>query len=273
LSDDAVIQRVSANLVPVAVNLYKTRNAPDAGGKLFRSVQRQKDQYQGIWIVSPDGKVLAGHHNIKDHKTWALEVLTTIDEGLQSFGHVEPRQVEVTEQLPFRGQGVQSDGSVSLAIYTRCLHNGKSDGPAVLDSLTLGAEEWAAFAGEIERAGAEWIIPDRVTRKLCRVLSPSSDQSTMPHPEEVTRAEGNAIVREIREGVAWIEYRGRIDASHLYEGKTSHGTARLSGWGLLDLSTKKLKSVRLIFDGTHRAAPPWDSPRQIGAIVEWNRSK
>jgi hypothetical protein len=271
LSDEAVIQKVSANFVPVAVNLYKTRNAPDAGGKLFRLVQRQKNQYQGIWIVSPEGKVLAGHHNIKNHKTWAQEVLKTIDEGVQAFGRVEPRQAEVANQLPFRGKGVRSDGSVSLAIYTRYLHNGKSDGPAVLDSLHLAAEEWAAFTGEKGDVGAEWVVLNQTARKLCRVLSPSSDQSTMPHPEEVTRVDCNAIVREIRNGVAWIEYRGQIDASHLYEGKTSHGTARLSGWGLLDLSKKQLQSLRLIFDGSHRAVPPWDSPREMGAIIEWNR--
>ena len=77
--------------MPVAVNLYKTRNAQDAGGELFRSVQRQKDQYQGIWIVSPDGKVLAGHHEIKSHETWTQEVIATTDAALKIFGSVPPR--------------------------------------------------------------------------------------------------------------------------------------------------------------------------------------
>jgi hypothetical protein len=55
LSDEAVIRQVTSDLVPVAVNLYKVRAAKDASGELFRSIQRQKDQYQGIWIVSPEG--------------------------------------------------------------------------------------------------------------------------------------------------------------------------------------------------------------------------
>ncbi len=50
-----MIRQVTSDLVPVAVNLYKVRAAKDASGELFRSIQRQKDQYQGIWIVSPEG--------------------------------------------------------------------------------------------------------------------------------------------------------------------------------------------------------------------------
>ncbi len=61
---------VSENFVPTPINLYKVRKATDGARELFLSVQRQKDQYQGIWIVSPDGKVLAGHQNFKDSKTW-----------------------------------------------------------------------------------------------------------------------------------------------------------------------------------------------------------
>ena len=73
-ADQSVIQQVTTSFVPVAVNLYKVRLAKDAGGELFRSVQRQKDQYQGIWIVSPAGK-LAGHHEFKSRETWTREVV------------------------------------------------------------------------------------------------------------------------------------------------------------------------------------------------------
>ena len=100
MSDQKVIRRVTTEFVPVAVNLYKVRHAKDAGGELFRSVQRQKDQYQGIWIISPQGKVLAGHHDIKSHETWSQEVLDTLDVSLKAFGPVSPRQVKPTNPLP-----------------------------------------------------------------------------------------------------------------------------------------------------------------------------
>ena len=59
-----MIRQVTSDLVPVAVNLYKVRRAKDAGGDLFRSIQRQKDQYQGIWIVSPEGQKAIADYKI-----------------------------------------------------------------------------------------------------------------------------------------------------------------------------------------------------------------
>jgi hypothetical protein len=46
--------------VPAAINLYSVRKATDGSREFFLSVQRQKDQYQGVWIVTPEGKVLVG---------------------------------------------------------------------------------------------------------------------------------------------------------------------------------------------------------------------
>ena len=53
LSDDAVVRLISSSFVPVALNLYKIRVEKGEAGDFFRSVQKQKDQYQGLWVVSP----------------------------------------------------------------------------------------------------------------------------------------------------------------------------------------------------------------------------
>src|SRR5438034_3934720 len=180
-----VIHRVTTNFVPVAVNLYKVRQARDAGGELFRSVQRQKDQYQGIWIVSPSGKVLAGHHEIKSRETWTQEVLDTVNAAVKAFGPVPPRQVKATNPLPFRGHGVQPDGTVCLAAYARQMLGGerqnapagvpasrlwlwdgvlRPDGPAVIDSLTLTAREWASLVPARHKVGTTWAVPEAVAR-------------------------------------------------------------------------------------------------------------
>ena len=66
-----MIRRISENFVPCAVNLYKVRKATDGSEVLFKWMLRQQDQYQGIWIINDAGSVLAAHHAIKDHKTWA----------------------------------------------------------------------------------------------------------------------------------------------------------------------------------------------------------
>jgi hypothetical protein len=269
-----VIRKVSDNFVPVAVNLYKVRQARDAGGELFRAAQRQKDQYQGLWVVSPEGKVLAGHHDIKDHKNWSQEVLDTLDTGLKAFGPVRPRQVAPTDPLPYRGTGVGPDENVTLAIYTRYLHQGWRDGPAVIDSLTLPAGEWGAFMPPAATAGTDWALPEAVARQLCRVLSPSSDQSTMPRPGEVTDVRLTGRVIEVKEGIVRLLYRGEIAARHTYEGKASHGQAQVVGLGAYDVKAKRMQSLRLLFEGTHRSPPPYDKAvRETGAVVEWSCEK
>jgi len=273
LSDDAVIRRVCTGFVPVAVNLYTIRDARDAGGELFRSVQKQKDQYQGIWIVSPDGRVLAGHHTVQDHKTWTREVLATLDAALTAFGPVTPRAVERTDPLPHRGHGVRPDGSITLAIAVRYTFGGRPEGDGVIDSLTLPEEEWVVLTPPRADVGTEWAVPGEVVRRLGRILSPSSDQSTMPRPEEVTAARLTARVQSVEGGVARLVYEGAIAAAHTYEGKVSHAEARLTGVGSsYDVPTGRLLSFLLVSEGTYRMAPPYDKDlRPTAAAVEWRR--
>ena len=293
MSDDAVVRRVATHFVPVAVNLYKTRSAQDAGGELFRSVQRQKDQYQGIWIVSPEGKVLAGHHEIKSHETWTQEVLETADAALKIFGSVEPRDVQATNPLPFRGHGVQPDGSVCLGLYARQMlgggrHNApagvadsrlwlwdgtlRPDGPPVIDSLTLAAEEWAALVPPKTEVGTTWSVPEAVARQFCRVLIPSSDQSWMPRPEDAKLARITGTLESVEGGLARIRLAGVWEAVHLVEGDATRpvrGAATAEGLAVYDLKLQAIQSVLLVFSGTH-GRPSDESVCANGAVVEWH---
>jgi hypothetical protein len=139
----------------------------------------------------------------------------------------------------------------------------------VIDSITLPESEWETLLPPRTETGTEWTLPDSVARKIARVLSPSSDQSTMPGPNEVTAVVLKGNILEVRDGVARLNYTGEIAAFHRYENKISSGTSRLTGIGWFDLKSKQLRSLTWIFDGIHRGAPPWDKPRQMGAVVQW----
>jgi hypothetical protein len=273
------------------VNLYKIREAKDAGGDLFRSIQRQKDQYQGIWIVSPEGKVLAGHHEIANQATWSQEVLNTIGAALKSFGPGSPRQAQPVNPIPHRGFGVDEDGGVTLALYVRTVRGGgrptapapvhptslwlwddelKTDGPPVIDSLPLNANDWATLTPPQGAVGTEWPIPESIARKFARTLSPSSDQSTMPRPEDATVAEMKARVEEVNEGQARIRFTGRWATKHVYDGKPSYGWATADGIGLYDSKKHAMRSLLLTFGGAFRMVPPYDKDdRPTGAVAEW----
>jgi hypothetical protein len=258
----------------VALNLYKIRAAKGEAGDFFRSVYRQKPQYQGLWIVSPDGKLLASHQNFKSEKTWTQEVLQTISTGLEAFGDVPPRRVQATDPLPNRGVGVLPDGGITLALYVCYNFGGKIQGQGVRDSLTLSAEEWAALAPPERSASRDWTVPAKVARKLCRCLSPASDQSTMPRPEEVTEVRLIGTVRSVRNGIATVTYEGRLAAAHKNPfdkgNKISRSQARVQGVGRYDVPGKRLLSVVLVLDGVYHMFPPYDKEAQpTVAGVEW----
>lgn len=284
---------MSSFFVPVAVNLYKIREAKDTGGALFRSIESQKPQYQGLWTVSPDGRALSAHQNFKSDATWTQEVLDTLAAGLKLFGPVEARQRREVNPLPYRGTGVQTDGSISMALYGRYMRGGgirtapasissrsrwmwegemKPDGPPVIDTLTLTAAECAQLSPPTATVGTEWSFPAGIARKLVRALSPNSDQSTMPRPEEATVAELKASVDSVKGGVARIRLAGRWAMKHLYDGKASYGWAEGEGVVTYDLKRKCIRTLLVVLHGAYRMAPPYDKEdRPTGAVVEWRR--
>lgn len=280
--------------MPAAINLYLARKATDGSRELFLSVQRQKDQYQGVWIVSPEGRVLAGRHDYEDFNNGAVELLETIDVGLKAFGEVTPREAKASNPLPHRGLDVRPDGGVSLALYGRQMLGGgrhtipagidvggnawywdgalRPDGPIMIDSLALTAGEWAAFAPRKIEAGATWSVPEDVARKLTRLLSTSSDQSGMPNPEDAKVAELSATIESVEGGVARIGFSGRWKMMHLVEGdakRPTYGTALAEGTARYDVERKTMRSLLLVFSGTIRSGRP-DAPlNRTGAVVEW----
>lgn len=260
---------MSAYFIPVAVNLYEVRADRGPAGDLFRSAQRQHDQYQGLWLLDPDGKVLAAHHAPRRPESWIAEVLAAIDAALAASGDVAPRIPARDDPLRYRGRGVRPDGSVGLALSVRLTFQGKPQGDGALDEVRLSAADWAAFAPPEPVAGRAWALPERVGRAFSRCLSPASDQSTMPRPEEVTDVAFAGRVVDVQGTVARVVYTGRIAATHVYDGKSSRCRARFTGLGTCDTATRSLRSLTLLAEGVYGAPPPYAEDRPIAAAVEW----
>src|SRR5262245_45200000 len=156
LTDVRVIRRVSSSFVPTHFNNSDPSRAPDdPSAVLWRSILRQKDlQGQGIWVVAPDGTVIAGmsaevdgHPSDKTgngpgapwraNPKFADAVVELLDRSLGTFGPVAPRTAK-PQPLVHRGAGVRPDGGVRLVAYNR-------DDDGLAFSVPLTKEEWQAF--------------------------------------------------------------------------------------------------------------------------------
>ena len=253
--------------------MQKIRTDP-ATKDWFRSVGRQKDQYQGVWIVSPDDKVLAGDdYGYKD----APKLLAGMDAALKAFGPVEPRKARRQEPFPFRGVGVRPDGNVDLALYRCYLHQGKPDGPHLRDTLSLKKEELTALTPPRLVAGAEWVIAEDVARKLVRPFCLNTLGGDMPGPEDAKVARLTAKVEAVEAGRARIRLTGTFEAVKLFkeESLSFRGTATAAGVALFDVKEKTLTSVLLVFQGEYHqgARPQTQKGRPFGAVAEWQRKQ
>jgi hypothetical protein len=272
-SDDVVIRRISENFVPVALNLYTVRPQKDAAGDFFRSVQKQKPNYQGFWIATAEGKVIAAHQDFKDHNTWTQEVLELLDRTLKGIGPLPLRSVKPADPLPHRGVGLQPDGRHCLAMYFCVLYGGKRVVPPSLDSILLTPAEMAALAPATLEAGAESVVAESVARQFCRAISASRDTSWMPGPQDVTKVELKAKVEAVEGGQARVRLVGSWEAVkievHDVKKRPTYSSSSAEGLLTIDLRKRSPVSLLMVFGGTWRNVAPYDAPVTSAAVVEW----
>jgi hypothetical protein len=266
---------VSHNFVPIAVNLYKIRDAKDEGGDYFRAARNQKDMYQGLWIIGADGKVLSTHGGFKKRETWNDEVRETIDAALAQTGKLLARKAEPKDVLPLWGKGVADDGSVTLACQMRYFFQGKGIGQGALDAAVFNGKDFKEFAPPEPVKGKTWHLPGKVAKEFSRCLSIVSDKSTMPQPEEVTEVDFTGSVERIKNGIATLRYSGTIAALHTHTFNKKYvdrAYARLRGTGSYDMEKQEMISLLWIFEGGSKTVqPPSRDDNPLAAVVEWRR--
>ncbi len=221
--------------------------------------------------------MLGGHHEFKsqDEAGRSQEVLTALEAGLKAFGPIHEYFDGAPDPLPYRGHGVRPDGGVTLAVYARYLHERQPDGPAMIDSLDLSASEWSTLAHRSDANQKDWVVPEEIARKFVRLLSPNSDQSTMPKPEDSKAADMRWKLSDLSANTAFAQLTGRLEAIHLCEGDPKRpikSKGDLTGIMVVTGKSKTPTRLSITLSGIYRHSPPYDSPREFGAVVEWQRT-
>jgi hypothetical protein len=282
LNDTALVRRVCETCVPVALNA--NRIPADAGGAFFKAVLKKQGWPQGIWVVAPDGRILA-HHYFKPQpgeavragqERWKRETQEALEAGLKAFGEVKPREPKQVESLVGRGAGCCQDGSVRVALYCRLVRGTKFEGPPVIDSVQLSKEEWAAFTPPKAQAGAGWSIRPEVAKRFVPALSPITDSIYSPRPGDAKDARLTAEVEAVTGGVARVRLTGHWETEHFRDGDGKlplRMSADAEGVALYDVGRKKMVALLLVLKGTYRNVPPYDKPQQTTGVIEWVAEK
>lgn len=261
------------NFVPVALN---TDRLPDtADGRFFRNLMKQWPQ--GLWVVTPEGKVLAHHYHkntpglsARDNaRKWVDDTIAMLEKAVQAAGTLPPRTVRAASPFPDRGVGLTTDGGARLAVSVIGQLNGKQEGAPAVDSVLLTKDEWAAFVPP--EGKAEWTVPEAVGKKFAPALSPLTDSIFAPRPADVSKAEITARVVRQADGLIVVRYAGAWRSRHLRDGSekfpiTAEATGR--GVGVYDPAAKEMRSLVWVLKGTYRNGAK-ATPVPTAGVVEW----
>jgi hypothetical protein len=279
----------------VALNLYVIRVDRGPAGEFFRKLQQQMpEQYQGLYLCSPDGKLLSRKTLwSKEEKSWSESVLRGLREGLKAFGPVKPRHGH-SDYLARRGCGHRPGGGAILAVSTKLLFVPQL--PADLaelntsaipltghDRILLSAAELETLVPARIAEGTTWVVSETTARQLYPVLD--NWDKRFRQPSEVTSVRLAGKVRAVRHGIAYLSFEGHIAGTHVWPreagpplaGKSFRSEMKLlAGVGAYDLKAGELLSLTLVFDG--RAGDPETLRRpgpdgRYGAVVQWRHDR
>jgi hypothetical protein len=285
LNDVRVVQKVSANFVPTHFNNNDpTRDPNSPSALLWKSIKQQKElQGQGLWIVAPDGQVIAGMSAEIDgqpsdrvgsgpgapwraNPKFADAALVLMDEALKKFGPVTQRMAKA-EPFPFRGAGIKPDGGVRLIVYN------KADNGLVF-SVNLSKDDWTTFMPTTLAVGTSWAIPAPVAKQFAPVLSPYADTRFRPRVDDVKVAQMRAEVVTQDQRGAWIKLTGEWSVDWVHDGNEhSIGSATGAGFAEYDIPAQSMRSLLIIFDGQYSYTTGGGKPRTTpnAAVVRWRR--
>jgi hypothetical protein len=269
------VDLVGRYFVPAAVNLYEVREKSHPANEFFAKLQKQKDQYQGIWIATPDGQLL-GAFSESENKNfdWTVRLLDTLAGSLDRFGQVRPVAARAVEMHPDRGVGVQKDGSATLAGATRrLLLNGKQLTYPQIDRVKLTEKQFAGLRPAEVRGGAVFECSVDAVRRLSPLMTHGSGQGMFPEPSDVTEAKLVGTVAEVRDGIGIITYVGEMAATHKdrfsKQERYGRGKSKIVGFGTVDARTGQMRSLLLLIETTYHGFPPYDEPQSIVGMAEW----
>jgi hypothetical protein len=275
LSDVRLVSFVQSHFVPVAVNQLKLRERKDAEGDLFRSIRQQDNTYQGIWFVTPDGKVLeqAQSRYTEPYLTAAQSALET----WQTLNRAASKPLPSRATDSFDGLPAVAEGNLRLSVFVRRL-NSPEDGLPAYDHVDLTADEWRSFIPAQATAGARGEVAQTALRKMALTFWPDALSDPI-RPKEIKAVEMTATLDKLSEDEWHVRLTGKVSI----EGNSIWGSrprrtyyATLRGVARYRPSERTLTALRIVADGSWHVEESFgkiSAPGRLGVVIEWQSTQ
>ncbi len=268
-------------MVPVALNA--NRIPENEAGAFFRAIMATNKMPQGLWIVSPAGKVLAYHYfraqsgekPSRGKARWLSETLEFIDAGLKAYGPVTTRRVSHNNLFPERGCGFAEGKGIRLSAYVIQVRKGRREGDPVVDSVFWKEEMWQALIPPKLELDTRWAIPEGLLRSCAPVMSYYTDSLYTPQAQDMKKVEMQARVVAIETNRILIRLDGLFASEHYRENNPKlpiSSSASATGYVTYDPLKKKMDTILIVFKGDYKNVPPWNTRSRFASVLEWQRA-
>jgi hypothetical protein len=254
-----VLQELSAQFVPAADAIERPGKSLEDGtnfeSRFVQSVKKQCNDlatYQGVFVATPAGKLLAGSHEDL-HDSWKVEKL--LRRGLENWAKQPPaerrmpaeRFAQALAELDEveRANRYPRDGLV-LSVVCRDLPRGPGSGPPPsrnpynLDYAWFRKDEARAFVPGTPAKGARQDVPrDLVERLACFHLVDLVRGHTAPFPRKaVEEARLTAEVVDVKGDLVSLGLTGRTRTAEVHDGVHVEGKWNARGPGIPEPQTR-----------------------------------
>ena len=225
-------------------------------GRLVRKIKTQCNDlgsYQGIFVATPSGLLLAGtHHNARD----ARKVEKLLRGGLEKWKTIPPSDrlmtkdvfsKAVAELAKEEGRSQYPDDGLVLSVICRDLSrpNSKDVAPVHRDMYNQDyawyrKSEARAFLPEQPVKGAKQKVPRDLVERLARFHFVDLVRGhTSSYPQEaVEHADLTAEVIDVKNNLVSLRYRGRTRTSEVHNGVHIEGKWNRPGPGIPELQKR-----------------------------------
>jgi hypothetical protein len=274
LSDPEVLSLIARQFVPVAVDVgsvrpdwkfiphgtsnYTPEHLGDREKELFAAIEKQDPQSQGIWLTTPDGKVLRSSYHVSAQPMLAMMEAAIAD--WKRLGGTDP--LPIPPSVRCTGPCLEPlPGTVRLTFHGRLVTDSSHPPEPLRDTLDVSEKDFEELLAREPQPGQTHEVPARLMQSWATRLY-SGEMRLAVRPEEIRSAHATVTIEEVGQELVTGQVQGAIELDGVVPLSTRRRLLHSELTGTLQwrLDSRELQTVRIVCDGMWQAEYPGGIP-------------